>query len=438
MRTATGKRQTIEKGRHSRPGESLRTSTSPEEIIVRTIVDTSVPLTERAEGTVFKILGAISFSHFLNDMLQSLILAIYPLLKNTFSLSFTQIGLITLTYQITASLLQPVVGLYTDHYPKPYSLSIGMCCTLTGLMALALAPNYHMVLFAAALVGTGSSIFHPESSRVARMASGGRYGLAQSIFQVGGNTGSATGPLLAAWIIMPQGQTSLAWFSAAALLAAFVLWQVGGWYKQRLSQKKKQAKSQEFVQGALPRRTVTGALLVLMILIFSKFFYMVSLSNYYTFYLMKKFQLSVQTAQIHLFIFLFAVAVGTVIGGPIGDRFGRKRVIWVSILGVSPFTMILPHVSLAWNAPLTFIIGIILASAFSAILVFAQELMPGKVGMVSGMFFGFAFGMAGIGAAVLGKLADAYGIEFVYLLCGFLPLLGIFTAFLPDIRKPSH
>jgi len=371
-------------------------------------------------------------------MLQSLILAIYPVLKATFALSFTQIGLITLTYQITASLLQPVIGLYTDHHPKPYSLAMGMGCTLTGLMFLALAPSYEMVLIAAAMVGMGSSIFHPESSRVARMASGGRYGLAQSIFQVGGNAGTAMGPLLAAWIVIPRGRGSLAWFSVVPLLAAFVLLRVGGWYKRRLSQRKKRAKSTELVQGALPGRTVAGAMIVLLVLIFSKFFYLVSLSSYYTFYLMGKFQLSVQSAQIHLFIYLFAVALGTVIGGPIGDRIGRKRVIWASILGVAPFTLILPYASLAWNAPLTFIIGLILASAFSAILVFAQELMPGKVGMVSGLFFGLAFGMAGIGAAVLGKLADAYGIEYVYRLCSFLPLLGIFTAFLPDIRKPSR
>ena len=398
-------------------------------------VDTSPSSTDRPERTVFRILGAISFSHFLNDMLQSLILAIYPLLKETFLLTFTQVGLITLTYQITASLMQPVVGLYTDHYPKPYSLSIGMGCTLIGLVVLALAPDYHMVLFAAALVGTGSAIFHPESSRVARMASGGRYGLAQSIFQVGGNTGSAMGPLLAAWIIIPRGRASMAWFSAVAFLAVFVLLQVGGWYKQRLSQRKKRAKSHEIAKNALPGRTVAGAMIVLLILVFSKFFYLASLSSYYTFYLMSKFKLPVQAAQFHLFIFLFAVAVGTVLGGPIGDRFGRKRVIWVSILGVAPFSLILPYANLTWNGPLTFIIGVILASAFSAILVFAQELMPGRVGMVSGMFFGFAFGMAGIGAAVLGKLADAYGIEFVYHLCAFLPLLGIFTAFLPDIRK---
>ena len=405
---------------------------------MRTSVDPSAPPTGRGESTVFKILGAISFSHFLNDMLQSLILAIYPVLKATFALSFTQIGLITLTYQITASLLQPLIGFYTDHYPKPYSLAMGMGCTLTGVMFLALAPSYEMVLIAAAMVGIGSSIFHPESSRVARMASGGRYGLAQSIFQVGGNAGTAMGPLLAAWIVIPRGRGSLAWFSVVPLLAAFVLLRVGGWYKRRLSQRKKRAKSTELVQGALPGRTVAGAMIVLLILIFSKFFYLVSLSSYYTFYLMGKFHLSVQSAQIHLFIYLFAVAVGTVIGGPIGDRIGRKRVIWASILGVAPFTLILPYASLAWNAPLTFIIGLILASAFSAILVFAQELMPGKVGMVSGLFFGLAFGMAGIGAAVLGKLADAYGIEYVYRLCSFLPLLGMFTAFLPDIRKPSR
>jgi MFS transporter, FSR family, fosmidomycin resistance protein len=406
------------------------------QINMKTGVDTFASPTEATQNTVFKLLGAISFSHFLNDMLQSLILAIYPLLKSTFSLSFTQVGLITLTYQITASLLQPAVGLYTDRHPKPYSLSFGMGCTLTGLMVLALAPNYSMVLTAAALVGTGSSIFHPESSRVARMASGGRYGLAQSLFQVGGNAGTATGPLLAAWIIIPRGRTSLTWFSVAALLAAFVLWQVGGWYKHRLAQRMKHAKARELPQGeALPERSVAGAMMVLLILIFSKFFYLASLNSYYTFYLMSKFHVAVQSAQIHLFVFLFAVAVGTVLGGPIGDRIGRKRVIWASILGVAPFTLTLPYANLAWSGPLTFIIGLILASAFSAILVFAQELMPGKVGMVSGLFFGLAFGMAGIGAAVLGRLADAYGIEYVYRLCAFLPLLGIFAAFLPDIRK---
>lgn len=396
----------------------------------------AVPTTA-AETTGFKVLSAISFSHFLNDMIQSLLLAIYPLLKNEFALSFAQIGLITLTYQITASMLQPVIGIYTDRHPKPYSLSIGMGCTLAGLVVLALAPNYGALLCAAAMVGTGSSIFHPESSRVARMAAGGRYGLAQSIFQVGGNTGSAMGPLLAGWIILPRGRTSVAWFSLAALLAILVLWQVGRWYKRRHMQKSRHAMTQT-TPTTLPARTVARAIAVLLILIFSKFFYLSSLTSYFTFYLMSKFHLSVQSAQIHLFIFLFAVAVGTLIGGPVGDRIGRKRVIWVSILGVAPFTLVLPYVNLAWTGILTFIIGLILASAFSAILVFAQELLPGKVGMVSGLFFGLAFGMAGTGAAVLGKLADACGIEYVYRLCAFLPLLGIFTAFLPDIRRPSR
>ncbi len=398
-------------------------------------VETVAPPSGHVEGTVFKVLGAISFSHFLNDMLQSLIPAIYPLLKSSFSLSFTQIGLITLAFQLTASLLQPVVGLYTDRHPKPFSLAIGMSCTLTGLMMMAVAPNYAMVLLAAALVGTGSSVFHPESSRVARMASGGRYGLAQSIFQVGGNAGSSTGPLLAAWVVIPWGRASLAWFSGAALLGTFVLYQVGRWYERRLTQRKIPGGASESRSGRFSGRTVAGAMVVLLVLIFSKFFYMASLGSYYIFYLMSRFHVSVQSAQIHLFVFLFAVAAGTVLGGPIGDRIGRKRVIWVSILGVAPFTLLLPYVSLEWTGPLTFVIGLVLASAFSAILVFAQELMPGRVGMVSGLFFGLAFGMAGIGAAVLGGLADAYGIETVYRLCSFLPLLGVFTAFLPDIRR---
>jgi FSR family fosmidomycin resistance protein-like MFS transporter len=392
-------------------------------------------LVSRAEGTVFKVLAALSFSHFLNDMLQSLILAIYPLLKSTFSLNFAQIGLITLTYQITASMLQPLVGLYTDRYPKPYSLAMGMSSTLIGLLVLAVAPNYGLLLVGAALVGSGSSVFHPESSRVARMASGGRFGLAQSIFQVGGNAGTATGPLLAAWFILPRGKDSLAWFSLAALTAIVLLWQVGGWYKVRQAQKAKAARSHAVSGETLPRRTIIRATMVLLILIFSKFFYLSSINSYFTFYLMSKFHLSVRSAQLHLFIFLFAVALGTILGGPIGDRIGRKGVIWVSILGVAPFTLMLPYASLAWTGVLTFIIGVILASAFPAILVFAQELVPGKVGMMAGLFFGLAFGMAGAGAAVLGRLADAYGIEYVYHVCSFLPLLGMFTAFLPNIRK---
>mgnify|MGYP001604376611 CR=1 FL=1 len=386
--------------------------------------------------TRFRVLGAISFSHFLNDMIQSLILAIYPLLKGEFSLSFTQIGLITLTYQITASLLQPLVGLYTDKHPKPYSLAFGMGATLIGLLLLSVAPNFGMVLLAAALVGTGSSIFHPESSRIARMASGGQHGLAQSIFQVGGNMGSAVGPLLAAVIIIPRGQYAVAWFGLAALMAIIVLWKIGGWYRQQqlagVGRKKKAAVA---VHDPLPRRTVAWAFLVLMVLVFSKYFYLTSITSYYIFYLMSKFHLSVQSAQVHLFVFLFAVAAGTMLGGPIGDRIGRKLVIWVSILGVAPFTLLLPHVNLMWTGVLTFVIGLILASAFSAILVFAQELVPGKVGAVSGMFFGFAFGMGGIGAAVLGSLADTHGIEYVYRLCAYLPLLGMMAVFLPNVER---
>jgi MFS transporter, FSR family, fosmidomycin resistance protein len=391
-----------------------------------------------AKRTAYRVLGAISFSHFLNDMIQSLILAIYPLLKGTFQLTFAQIGLITLTYQVTASLLQPMVGFYTDRQPKPYSLAFGMGCTLIGLLVLATAQTYGMLLFAAAIVGTGSSVFHPESSRVARMASGGQHGLAQSIFQVGGNTGSAMGPLLAAWIIIPRGQESVAWFSLAALLAIAVLWKVGGWYKRKQASRGPRPKSYAGLHPTLPTRTVVLSMLVLLVLIFSKFFYLSSLSSYYIFYLMHRFQLSVQSAQLHLFAFLFAVAIGTVMGGPIGDRIGRKRVIWFSILGAAPFALVMPYANLAWTGILAFIIGLILASAFSAILVFAQELIPGNVGAVSGLFFGFAFGMAGIGAAVFGKIADHYGIEFVYHLCSYLPLLGVLTAFLPDLGRKTE
>ncbi len=388
-----------------------------------------------AEGTAFKVLGALSLSHFLNDMLQSLILAIYPLLKSTFSLSFAQIGLITLTYQITASMLQPLVGFYTDRYPKPYSLVFGMSSSLMGLLVLAVAPSYSILLIGAALVGSGSSIFHPESSRMALKASGGRFGLAQSIFQVGGNAGTAVGPLLAAWFILPRGRDSIAWFSLVALAAIVLLWQVSGWYKAQQAKKAKATKSRVVAGETLPKRTIIRATVVLLILIFSKFFYLSSINSYFIFYLMTKFHLPVKSAQVHLSIFLFAVVLGTILGGPIGDRIGRKRVIWASILGVAPFTLMLPYANLAWTGVLTFIIGVILASAFPAILVFAQELMPGKVGMVAGLFFGFAFGMAGIGAAVIGRLADAYGIEFVYRFCSFLPLLGMLTVFLPDIRK---
>jgi FSR family fosmidomycin resistance protein-like MFS transporter len=385
----------------------------------------------KVQRTVYSVLGAISFSHLLNDMIQSLILAIYPMLKDNFSLSFGQIGLITLTYQITASLLQPLVGIYTDKHPKPYSLPVGMGFTLAGLLLMSVAPNFSVLLVAAALVGCGSSVFHPESSRVARMASGGRHGLAQSLFQVGGNAGSSLGPLLAALIVIPHGQRSIAWFSVAALVAIVVLTQIGRWYKQHPSVKKARGAAGH---ATLSRNKVMFAMGVLILLVFSKYFYLASINSYFTFYLIDKFHLPVQAAQVHLFVFLAAVAAGTVIGGPIGDRIGRKYVIWVSILGVAPFTLLLPYANLFWTGVLTVIIGVVLASAFSAILVYAQELIPGKVGMVAGLFFGFAFGMGGIGAAVLGQLADATSITYVYKVCSFLPLIGVLTVFLPDVE----
>ncbi|HEX7936407.1 MAG TPA: MFS transporter [Paraburkholderia sp.] len=385
----------------------------------------------KVQRTVYSVLGAISFSHLLNDMIQSLILAIYPMLKDNFSLSFGQIGLITLTYQITASLLQPLVGIYTDKHPKPYSLPVGMGFTLTGLVLMSMAPNFSMLLVAAALVGCGSSVFHPESSRVARMASGGRHGLAQSLFQVGGNAGSSLGPLLAALIVIPHGQRSIAWFSVAALVAIVVLTQIGRWYKQHPSVKKARG---HVAHATLSRNQVMFAMGVLILLVFSKYFYLASINSYFTFYLIDRFHLPVQAAQVHLFVFLAAVAAGTVIGGPVGDRIGRKYVIWVSILGVAPFTLLLPYANLFWTGVLTVIIGVVLASAFSAILVYAQELIPGKVGMVAGLFFGFAFGMGGIGAAVLGELADATSIAYVYKVCSFLPLLGVLTVLLPDVE----
>ncbi|TAN09485.1 MAG: MFS transporter [Burkholderiaceae bacterium] len=399
----------------------------------------AVPV-EEGGTTRYRVLGAISFSHCLNDLIQSLILAIYPILKGDFNLSFAQIGLITLTYQITASLLQPLVGLYTDRHPKPYSLIIGMSSTLCGLLLLSVAPNFEVILIAAALVGTGSSVFHPESSRIARLASGGKHGLAQSVFQVGGSTGSAIGPLLAAIIVLPHGQPAIAWFALAALAAILVLWQIGNWYKrQRQAGAPRGAAKAAAPANLLPPRTVSRAVTVLLLLVFSKFFYLASITSYYTFYLINHFSVSVQASQIHLFLFLFAVAAGTLIGGPIGDRYGRKIVIWVSILGVAPFTLALPYVNLLWTSILIFIVGLILSSAFSAILVYAQEMMPGKIGTVSGMFFGFAFGMGGVGAAVLGVVADHYGIVFVYQLCSFLPLMGLLTVFLPDdVEKFRH
>src|SRR5216684_4058713 len=357
------------------------------------------------EKTVFKILLTISFCHLLNDTIQSLMPPIYPLLQKTFHFNYWQVGRIALTSQLTASILQPLVGLYTDRRPKPYSLAVGMSITMIGLLAFSMAPTYGTILAAAALVGIGSAVFHPESSRIARMASGGQHGLAQSVFQVGGNAGSSLGPLLAAFIVLPQGQRSIAWFSVVALLGMIVLTKVGGWSKRHRPAKAKSHATAEHHTGLSPRK-IGFALAILIALVFSKYFYLASLGSYYTFYLMNKFQLSVQNAQIHLFIFLGAVAAGTIIGGPVGDRIGRKLVIWCSILGVLPFTLVLPYANLFWTSILSVVIGLILASAFSAILVYAQDLVPGRVGMISGLFFGFAFGMGGIGAAVLGKLAD--------------------------------
>jgi len=397
--------------------------------------------TEAAEKTVFKILLAISFCHLLNDAVQSLLPAIYPLLKNSFHLDFEQIGLIGLASQVTASLLQPLVGLYTDWRPQPYSLAAGMGITLVGLLILSRAPSYGTVLVAAALVGIGASVFHPESSRVARMASGGQHGLAQSLFQVGGNAGTALGPLLAAFVL-PRGQSSIAWFSLVALLGMVLLADIGAWAKRSRSNKSKlQAMSigQRAVppvtelRPALPARKVAFSLAILIALMFSKFFYLSSLNSYYMFYLISKFHLTLQSAQLHLFVFLGAVAAGTFIGGPVGDRIGRKYVIWCSILGVLPFTLLLPYASLFCTSILSVVIGLILASAFSAILVYAQELLPGKVGTISGLFFGFAFGLGGVGAALLGKLADLTDIKFVYHVCSFLPVLGLLTAFLPNL-----
>lgn len=386
------------------------------------------------EKALFGILAAISFCHLLNDMVQSLIPAIYPILKSSFHLDFGQIGLISFTYQLVACLLQPFVGLYTDKRPKPYSLAVGMTLTLIGLLLLATASKFGALLIAAGFVGMGSSIFHPESSRVARLASGGQHGLAQSLFQVGGNAGSALGPLLAAFLVLPRGQHSIVWCSLATLLGIVILTKIGNWYKAS-GKIPKRGHQIDFQRPALPTKTVAFSIAILIALIFSKYFYLASLSSYYTFYLISKFHVTVRAAQLLLFLFLGAAAVGTVIGGPVGDRFGRKPVVWGSIVGVLPFTLILPYANLFWTAILTVIIGLVIASAFTAILVYAQELMPGKIGMVSGLFFGFAFGMGGVGAAVLGEVADATSITFVYRVCAFLPVIGLLTAFLPDLEK---
>ncbi|MEH3146896.1 MAG: MFS transporter [Methylobacterium frigidaeris] len=390
-----------------------------------------------AGGPAAVVLAGLSLSHLLNDLIQSLLPAIYPLLKQSYQLDFAQIGLITLAFQLTASLLQPVVGLFTDRHPQPFSLAGGMMVSLAGLLLLSTASSFPILLLAACLVGMGSAIFHPEASRVARLASGGRYGLAQSVFQVGGNAGSAIGPLLAAFIVVPHGQGSVAVFAVAALAGFTILSLVGRWYRDRLAAGAGRRKAGGQTAEVLPRARVVATIAILLVLIFSKFFYMASFSSYFTFYLIHHFGVSVQESQLYLFVFLGAVAVGTVVGGPIGDRFGRKVVIWGSILGVLPFTVALPHVNLVWTVVLTVPIGLILASAMPAILVYAQELLPGRVGLVGGLFFGFAFGMGGLGAAILGEIADLTSIETVYRACAYLPAIGLLAAFLPRLRSAA-
>jgi FSR family fosmidomycin resistance protein-like MFS transporter len=387
-----------------------------------------------AEGTTFIVLFAVSFCHLLNDMMQALLPAIYPSLKAAFHLSFAQVGFVTLAFQCTASLLQPAVGFYADKRPLPYSLPIGMVFTLAGLVLLSLARNYPMLLASAALIGVGSSTFHPESSRVARMASGGRHGLAQSMFQVGGNIGSALGPLTAAFVVFYWGQRSIAWYSGIALLAIVILYNVGTWYKLHGLRRLHFAHAQ-ITHLNVSRRRVMSALAILIALVFTKYLYLTSITNYLTFFLIHRFHVSVRVAQFHLFLFLLAVAIGTFVGGPIGDRIGRKFVIWFSILGALPFSLMLPYANLFWSGVLSFAIGGIIASAFSAIVVYGQELVPGKVGTISGLFFGLAFGVAGLGAALVGAIADATSIEYVYRLCAFLPALGLLAVLLPHVEE---
>jgi FSR family fosmidomycin resistance protein-like MFS transporter len=408
----------------------------PASVSVPTPTPASVPTT--GQGAVFPVLISLGFCHLLNDLMQSLIPAIYPILKDRLQLDYGQIGMITLAFMLTASLLQPTIGLYTDRRPLPFSLAVGMGGTLLGLVLLAVADGYYSVMIAAALVGTGSAVFHPEASRVARMASGGRYGLAQSMFQVGGNLGSAIGPLLAAFIILPRGQGSIAWFSAVALVAMLVLARVGMWYAAR-PRPVRSATRTAAGPAPLPQARVVFLVFLLMLLVFSKNVYSASLTSYFTFYLIERFHLPVQAAQVQLFIFMAAVAVGTLIGGPVSDRIGRRPMIWISILGALPFTLLLPHANLFWTPVLTIVIGLLMASAFPAILVYAHELLPGRVGMVSGMFFGFAFGLGGLGAAAMGRIADAQGIAFVYALCAWLPAIGLVVWFLPKLgHDPSR
>ncbi|POA18083.1 MFS transporter [Pseudomonas sp. FW300-N1A1] len=393
----------------------------------------AAPATSQSSPLVMRIIGAVALAHLINDLIQSVLPSIYPMLKANYGLTFTQVGLITLTFQLTASLLQPWVGYYTDRHPKPYLLPMGMICTLIGILMMSQVGSFPLILLAAGLIGIGSSTFHPEASRVARLASGGRFGLAQSTFQVGGNAGSAFGPLLAAAIIIPFGQGNVAWFGLFAVFALVVLYGISRWYANHLSLFK--LKQGQAATHGLSKGRVISALVVLGLLVFSKYFYMSSLTSYFTFYLIEKFDLSVASSQLHLFLFLGAVAAGTFFGGPIGDKIGRKAVIWFSILGVAPFTLLMPHVDLFWTSVLSVVIGFILASAFSAIVVYAQELVPGNVGMIAGVFFGLMFGFGGIGAALLGYLADIHGIEYVYFLCSFLPLFGLLAIFLPRTKK---
>ena len=403
------------------------------QIVENSKVQNSSPL---QDGTVYRVLIAVSFCHLMNDTMQSLLPSIYPILKTGFHLNFSQIGLLTLTFQMTASILQPFIGQFTDHKPLPYSLPLGMLFTLAGLLLLSIAPTFPLLLLAASLIGMGSAVFHPESSRVARLASGGKLGLAQSVFQVGGNTGSAIGPLLAAFIVLPHGQRGVAWFSLVALAAIVVLMRVSRWYKPRLGYLKKRSVQHADQDTGLSRGRVFSAIAVLIALVFSKYFYLASFTSYYTFYLITRFHVDVRSSQIYLFVFLGAVAAGTLIGGPIGDRIGRKTVIWCSILGVLPLTMLLPYANLLWTSVLSVVVGLVLASAFPAILVYAQELVPGRVGMISGLFFGFAFGMGGIGAAILGRIADATSIFFVYKICAYLPAIGLLAGLLPKPPQP--
>lgn len=391
-----------------------------------------------ASQTVYPILFSICFAHLLNDLLQSVIPSIYPMVKANYHLTFSQIGWITFTFQLTASLLQPFVGNYTDKRPKPYSFAVGMAFTFFGIVLLTVSSGFYSLLLAVGCVGIGSSIFHPEASKVAYYASGGRRGLAQSIFQLGGNTGSAIGPLLVAAIVIPHGQFYILWFITAAIIGMFVLVKVGNWYKGHLFLRASGKIVSSDKRQELSKGKITVSIIILLVLIFSKYFYLTSITSYFTFYLMDKFHLSVQESQFHLFLFLISVAAGTFLGGPLGDKFGRKIIIWVSILGIAPFTLMLPHVNLFWTSVLSMLIGVIMASAFSAILVYAQELLPGKVGMISGLFFGFAFGIAGIGSALLGHLADKTSIEYVFNICAFLPLLGIITGFLPNIKSSKR